>query len=122
MKLRNSLFTALALLCITVGVIGIFLPLVPTTPFLLLATILLTKSRPALARRLINNRFIGVYIRSYVQGEPLPLRDKMRMIAIVVGVIALSIIYATDNLYMRLGLGVIALSVTVHIVMLRPRR
>lgn len=120
--MRNSLFTALALLCITVGVIGIFLPLVPTTPFLLLATILLTKSRPALARRLINNRFIGVYIRSYVQGEPLPLRDKMRMIAIVVGVIALSIIYATDNLYMRLGLGVIALSVTVHIVMLRPRR
>lgn len=97
------------------------MPLIPTTPFLLLAVILLTKSSPRLAERLINNKYLGIYIRSYAKGEPLPIRDKVKMIVILLATIALSIAYATDNLYMRIGLVVIAIAVTVHILKIRGK-
>lgn len=89
---------------------------------MLLATILLTKSSPKLAQKLLDNRYLGIYIRSYLHGDRLPLRDKIRMILLVVGIMTLSIVYATDNLYMRIGLTVIALSVTIHILLLKPRK
>lgn len=83
--------------------------------------ILLTKSNPRIANWLINNRFLGVYIRSYMHGERLPLRDKIRMILLVWIVMLVSIIFATDNIYMQMGLIVIACAVTIHIVMLKPK-
>lgn len=120
-SLNKIIFTSLAYLNIALGVAGIFLPLLPTTPFLLLAVILLTKSNPRAAEKLIDNRYLGVYIRSYLRGDRLPMRDKLRMIAVVCVTMTLSIIYATDNLYMRIGLAIIGIAVSVHILMLRRK-
>lgn len=117
--LNRILFSSLAYINIALGVAGTFIPLLPTTPFLLLAVILLTKSNPKMAQKLINHRLLGVYIRSYLKGDPLPMGAKLRMIFVVCVTMTLSIIYATDNIYIRCGLAVIGIAVSSHILMLR---
>ena len=59
------LLTILGLLSLTLGVIGIFVPLLPTTPFLLLAATCFLKSSKTLYEKLINSKHLGQYIRDY---------------------------------------------------------
>ena len=59
------------------GIAGIFLPLLPTTPFLLLAAACYVRSSPRLYRWLMNHRWTGEYIRDYREKRGLPLRTKI---------------------------------------------
>lgn len=109
-------------ICVLLGFIGVFLPLMPTTPFLLLAMFFFSKSNPELGRKLLNNKLLGGYIRSYTSGLGMPVREKVRIIALLWLVISISAYFATDNMYVRLILGLIAMLVSVHIILIRPRK
>ncbi len=63
--------------CVGLGVAGIFLPLLPTTPFLLLAAALYVRSSPRLYARLLSNRWLGGYIRNFRENRAIPLRAKI---------------------------------------------
>lgn len=109
-------------ICVLLGFIGVFLPLMPTTPFLLLAMFFFSKSNPELGRKLLNNKLLGGYIRSYTSGLGMPVREKVRIIALLWLVISISAYFTTDNIYVRIVLGLIALLVSVHIILIRPRK
>lgn len=109
----------LGMACIALGFIGIFVPILPTTPFLLLAMYLLARSSPPMAKWLLENKFLGVYLRVYMHGSGLLLRDKMRILFLLWIVVGLSGTFATSELWIRIALGVVALGVTVHILMLK---
>lgn len=96
--------------------------MMPTTPFLLLAMFFFSKSNPELGRKLLNNKLLGGYIRSYTSGLGMPVREKVRIIALLWLVISISAYFATDNMYVRLILGLIAMLVSVHIILIRPRK
>jgi len=59
------------------GIIGIFIPLLPTTPFLLLTATCYIRGFEKFYNRLIKNRWLGEYIKNYQEGEGIPLTVKL---------------------------------------------
>lgn len=65
------------------GVLGIFLPMLPTTPFLLLSAAAWVKASPSLYEWLINHRVLGEYIRNFREHRAIPLRVKIISVSLV---------------------------------------
>ncbi|MBX3416667.1 MAG: YbaN family protein [Pirellulaceae bacterium] len=76
-------FAFLGLFFVGLGAIGVFLPGIPTTGPLLLASFLFTKSCPYLEQRLIRNRFFGRYLKYLDDREPMPMRAKIAAIVMM---------------------------------------
>lgn len=70
-------------IALVLGVLGIFLPLLPATPFLLLASACYLRGSERLYRWLMNNRVLGTYIKNIQQRRGIPLRAKVITIAIL---------------------------------------
>ena len=117
----RAILIAAGTVFVVLGVIGIFLPILPTTPFLLLAAVCYSRSSERCHHWLLTNRWCGEYIRNYRDGLGIRLRHKLLSLAILWGAIGYSIaVVQRDGV--RLLLLVIAIAVTVHIVLIKTRR
>lgn len=117
---RHSLI-ALGTICLAIGIIGIFTPILPTTPFLLLAAACYLRSSQRFHSWLMNNRIFGSYIRNYTEGRGIPIKVKLFTIALLWVTIGISI-WATANVIVTAVLLVVAVGVTLHIVFIRARK
>ena len=79
----KTLYIALGTLSLALGILGIFLPLLPTTPFLLLTAALYFKSSPRLYNWLLNHKHLGPYIRNFRENKAIPLRAKIISISLM---------------------------------------
>ncbi len=120
-KLKKHLFITLATLFVVLGTIGIFVPLLPTTPFLLLAVYFYMNSSKKRLKWLLNNKFLGPYIRSYFSKEGISIQLKIRTLSILWITIISSIVFATDKPMVRVFLMIIAIGVTIHILMKKTK-
>jgi uncharacterized membrane protein YbaN (DUF454 family) len=118
-KITRNLLIAAGTTSTAIGIIGIFVPILPTTPFLLLAAACYMRSSERFYRWLVHNRVFGAYIRNYIEGRGIPVRVKIITLTLLWVGIGLSAAFATDILIIRIVLGIIAVGVTVHIL-LRP--
>lgn len=97
-----------------VGLVGIFLPLLPTTPFLLLAAACYIRSSPRLYRWLMTNRVTGHYIRNYREGRGMPMRAKIISIGVLWVTLLVSAVLAPYD-WMLIILAAVALGVPILI-------
>ncbi len=104
------------------GFIGVFLPILPTTPFLLLAAWCFAKSSQRFYIWLLTNRICGEYIRNYHEGRGMTLPHKVIVLILLWGVISYSAFVAVSIVWVRILLMIIAASVTTHILMIRTYR
>ena len=118
-KLKQKLLFIAGTISLAIGVVGIFVPLLPTTPFLLLAAACYMRSSERFYRWLLNNRFFGTYIRNYMEGKGVPLRIKIYTIALLWTTISLSIFLISPGIVVKIVLVIIAIGVTLHIILLR---
>ena len=95
--MKKSLLLIIGTLSMAVGILGIFVPLLPTTPFLLLAAACYMRSSQKMYNRLLNNRFLGVYIKNYMQGKGIPLKVKLFTVILLWTTIGLSACFATQE-------------------------
>ncbi len=109
-------------MCVGLGALGIFLPLLPTTPFLLLAAACYVRSSERLYRRLISIRWVGRYIKNYREGRGVPLFTKVTGIGLLWITIGYSVFYVVDSLIIRIVLMLIAVGVTAHLVFMKTYR
>ena len=107
---------------IGVGLMGIFLPILPTTPFLLISAALYARSSTRFYNWLINNRIFGQYIKNYREGKGIPLRLKIMTITLLWITIGCSAVFAIDILWVIIMLVIIAAGVTVHVIRIRPKK
>ncbi len=77
------LLLAIGWLSVALGVVGIFLPVLPTTPFLLLAAACFSRSSPRFHHWLIHHRQLGPWIRDYLGGQGIPLKGKVYAIGLM---------------------------------------
>ena len=118
-KLKQKILFFVGTISVAIGVVGIFVPLLPTTPFLLLAAACYMRSSERFYRRLLNNRFFGPYIGNYMEGRGVPLRIKIYTIALLWTTISLSIFLISPGIVVKIVLAVVAIGVTLHIILLR---
>src|SRR5688572_23200264 len=121
-KALRGLLVVAGTLSVVLGVIGIFLPMLPTTPFLLLAAACFARSSPRLLHWLNHNRWFGRYIRNYREGRGIPLREKILTLIALWLTMGISVIFVVPLLWVKLLLVVVALGVTIHIVRVRTSR
>lgn len=110
---------AVGSLSLGLGAAGILLPILPTTPFLLLAAFCFARSSERLHRYLVNHRVFGTYISNYYNHAMTP-RHKARTLAVLWFGIVVSVLLI-GSLIPAIILPIIAGLVSVHIIRLRPR-
>ncbi len=103
------------------GVLGIFLPLLPTTPFLLLAAACYARSSERFYNWLLNNKWVGRYIKNYREGKGIPLKVKVLSISLLWITIIFSAAFIVHNVFIRVILIIIAIGVTIHIRSIRTK-
>jgi uncharacterized membrane protein YbaN (DUF454 family) len=101
----------LGLVSLAIGIVGIFFPVLPTTPFMLLSAALFIRSSDRLYRWLVSNRVFGRYIRDFKERGGMTAGGKLSAIALMWGMIALS------SLMIGLNICLLALGAVGTIVM-----
>jgi len=115
-------WTAGGAIFLAAALVGVAVPVLPTTPFLLLATACFLRGSARMHRWMLANRWFGDYLRRYREGRGIPLRTKLGAIALLWATIGLSVTFAVESWPVRIGLLAIAVAVTAHIAMIGRRR
>jgi uncharacterized membrane protein YbaN (DUF454 family) len=103
-------------LSVALGVLGMFLPLLPTTVFLLLAAACYARSSERFYLKLVNNPVLGAYIRNSREGRGMRRRDKAITLTLLWVGIGATMIWTAEAMWLRVLLLGIAVGVTVHVV------
>lgn len=122
MDVRKAALIFFGTVCVGLGVLGIFLPLMPTTVFLLMAAYCYSRSSDRFHNWLLNNRLCGKYIRNYKTGRGMTVRQKATSIAILWASIGVSIWFVKDSFWVTLLLVAIAVGVSVHLLWIKTHR
>jgi len=115
------LYLISGVLLVAIGVIGIFLPILPTTIFLILASACFVKGSPKANEWLRNHKILGQYIKNYQDKTGLTLRSKIINVIFLWSMILLSAFLFTEELIIRLLLIGIAVGVTIHLMMIKTK-
>lgn len=108
---------ALGALSLVLGVVGIFLPLLPTTPFLLLTAALWVRSSPRLYAWLLAHGRLGEYIRNFRENRAIPLRAKLLTLVVMWCSMLWCVLAVVDAWWWaQVALLLIAVGVTWHIL------
>lgn len=116
------LLLAAGSVALALGVLGLFLPLLPATPFLLLSAACYSKSSERFYRWLVDHRVLGTYIRNYVERRGVPMQAKLYTLGVLWTTMLISGTFAVRSLHGRLLLLAIATGVTIHILKLKTLR
>jgi hypothetical protein len=122
MDIRKALLIFLGTVCVGLGVLGMFLPLLPTTVFLLMAAYCYSRSSERFHTWLLNNRWCGSYISNYKSGRGISMRQKISTIGLLWASIGFSIWVLNASIWIDLLLLAIAAGVSIHLVMIRTYR
>lgn len=106
-------------LSLGLGIVGIFLPLLPTTPLLLLSATCYARSSKRFYNWLLNNKWFGNYIKNYREGKGVPLKVKFLSISFLWIAIGYAVIFVVHILLGRIILILIAVGVTIHILSIK---
>jgi uncharacterized membrane protein YbaN (DUF454 family) len=112
----RGLWTIAGTISLGLGILGIILPLLPTTPFLLLAAFCYLKGSERMHKWLLNHRIFGKYIRNYLEGRGIPLKTKIIAISFIWITISFTAIFVIDMLWLRIILFIIAAAVIVYLI------
>ena len=114
-RVIRGLFVVAGTICVALGALGIVLPVLPTTPFLLLAAACYIRGSERMHHWLLNNRWFGSYIKNYHEGRGISAKGKIFSITSLWVAICISI-FLIQILPMQVALIIIASAVTTHLL------
>jgi len=124
--IQNRILRTLVLLCgflfTFLAFLGAILPLLPTTPFLIVAAACFHKSSPRFYRMIMNNKYFGHYLRDYKAGKGIPPQVKMVALVFLWLTSLVSIILFIPFFWLKIGIIVMAIGVTIHICLIRTKK
>ena len=100
---------------LALGIMGIFLPVLPTTPFLLLSAALYMRSSQRLYEWLMSHKHLGPYIKNFREHKALPLRVKIVSVTMVWVTLLYCAISVANEWWMSALFIAIAIGVSIHI-------
>ncbi len=115
MPVVRLLMIILGTISLVLGIIGAFLPLLPTTPFLLLTAFLYYRSSPVCYEWLLRQPYLGKYIRNFRENKVIPIRAKILSLSLMWGSMLYCIFCVVETILLKILLLIIAIGVTWHI-------
>lgn len=117
--LRNVFLVTVGILAVALGTVGIVVPLLPTTPLLLLAAACFVRSSDRLYGWLLGHRLFGSYIRNYRDHRAVTWQTKVFTLILLWSTIGYSVVQIVSSPALRAILLAIALAVSVHVLSLK---
>lgn len=118
MPIKKITFSVLGTIFVILGVAGIFMPVLPTTPFLLLASACYFKGSDRMHAWLLNHRTLGPYIYNYITYRAMRKSAKVKAIGLLWLSLGLSL-YLVKNIYVDVSLIIIGIGVTIYLLTLK---
>jgi uncharacterized membrane protein YbaN (DUF454 family) len=118
-KYVKALLAIAGIISMGLGILGIILPILPTTPFFLLSAYLFLKSSQRLYRWLLTHRIFGRYIKNYIQNKSIGKEVKVFTLILLWATMLFSIYCSTGKVWLQILLATIAIAVTIHIPRLK---
>jgi uncharacterized protein len=118
--LKHTL-TIIGLIAVVLAILGVFLPLLPTTPFLLLASACFARGSERLHGWLLNNKLFGTAIRDFEQGKGMPRKAKIMAVTLLWASLAFSVFKASSVIVIAL-LVCVGIGVTTYLLAFVPTR
>ncbi len=107
-------------LLLALGAVGVVIPVLPTTPFVLLAAGCFSASSPRAYQMLLRSRFFGPYIEHYRNGGGVPKAAKVRGIIVLWILLGISAVFV-EKPWVYLLLGAVGIGVTLHLMLIKTR-
>jgi uncharacterized membrane protein YbaN (DUF454 family) len=117
----RGLFIAGGVTCVALGLAGIVLPVLPTTPFILLAAYCFARASPRLHQWLLDSRTFGPMIREWQRYRAIPWRTKLTAIALMSATMAASIVFFVRPWPLQAGLGLLGVGLAVWLYRIPSR-
>ena len=114
-KFLRFIFLSVGMFSLVLGILGIFLPVLPTTPFILLSMICYSKSSAKFYNLLLNNRFFGPHLRRWKYERCIPLKVKIFAISLLFITVGSSVIFFIKFVPAKIIVSCIALLVIFYI-------
>lgn len=115
--MKRTILISLGWLCVGLGFVGIFVPGIPTTIFLIIALWAFTKSSEKLRHWLLNHKRFGPILNNWQEHKVVPRRAKILMVVLMSLAVVL-FYYSLQNLYLTIGLIIILVSVAIYVISL----
>jgi uncharacterized protein len=120
--LKKRLLAGAGTASVVTGAIGLVFPVLPATPFFLLAAVCYMYSSPRLYQSLLRRRYIGPYIRDYLGKRGMSIRAKICTLGLLWIGIGCSAAFTTQNPVVRIVLLAVLAGVTTHILLIKTCR
>lgn len=114
----KHLLLLLGFISLILGAVGIFLPVLPTTPFLLLSVFCFERSSEKFHRLLLENKIFGQYIKDYREKKGITWKNKIIALTTLLVSISFSI-YKVNNLHLKIFLIFVLIGVSAHIIKIK---
>ncbi len=115
------LFVGAGWVFVTIGAIGVVLPLLPATPFMLLAAACFARGSRRLHAWLLGSKVVGPTIRAWDETRTIPLRSKIAAITLIALLLGSAIVFLVPHPAVKVGLAVVGLVVIVGLVRIPTR-
>jgi uncharacterized membrane protein YbaN (DUF454 family) len=117
-KILRIVLLSIGLCATALGILGIFLPLLPTVPLLLLAAACFARSSEHFHSWLLEHPQLGPMLNSFLDGQGIPLRAKITAISLIWISIPVSALFFLDQLWLKVFLIALGLCVTIYLLRL----
>lgn len=114
---KRVLLISMGFFLLILGIIGIFLPVMPTIPFFIIASLCFSGSSNRFHNMLINNRWIGSHIKNFQEHKGLRLRTKVLIILFQWVALGVTTIFLVKIMPIRIFMIIVALGVTIYIIL-----
>jgi uncharacterized protein len=121
-RMEKRLWTVAGSICVGLGIMGILLPVLPTTPFLLLAAYCYSRGSQRFYHWLLHLSRFGSYIRNYCEGRGIPVKQKLMAITLLWLTIGLTSGFLAMAWWVKAFLAIVATGVTIHLVKVKTLR
>ena len=118
--MKRLILLSLGWLCVGLGFVGIFVPGIPTTIFLIIALWAFTKSSKKLRYWLLHHKRFGPILTNWQENKVVPLKAKILMVTLMFSAVIL-FYYSLQNLYLTIGLIIILVIVAIYVITLPSR-
>lgn len=113
--MKKIILLIIGVITMSLGFVGIFLPVFPTTPFLLVALACFVNSSAKMHRFILENKYLGPYVKDYTSGNGIPMKAKWRAVSLIWITIGFSAIFVLDKWSLRILILSIATLVSIYI-------